>query len=415
LAFAWISPAFAAEIPAVSDADLEAALVLAGTNRSELQAALDTGIQKPYQMQALRFVVANLPLSDLGKITQRELVDHYELALQARQESLYGQQYDDAAWAHFVLPPRMSQEPLSNWRPELYKLLAPVVADARTLDEAALRVNAWCGSKVRFEQTQRRDQGPLVTLAGGYGRCEELVLLFVDACRSVGIPARQAYCPWWAVQDNNHAWAEVLGSDGKWHYTGGCEPADKLDKAWFGAAVKQAPIILSPCFGIPDDTSGMEVLRLEKTPGARYCLINNTASYRECGTLRVDTTSVPLDTTWTAHVSIFNYGALREIARFDIDRSSSKEVSLGTGDYVVTVNTSTSDETGDELSPDIIHNMAPLYGQLGPGPPGQSLMHIAAGQLTAFIVLGRDANRLGGEILLQFPPDPSKPAAGAGP
>ena len=56
-----------------------------------------------------------------------------------------------------------------------------------------------------------------------------MVIFFIDACRSVGIPARQAYCPYWAVGDDNHAWAEVLGSDGRWHFTGGCEPAPALD------------------------------------------------------------------------------------------------------------------------------------------------------------------------------------------
>jgi hypothetical protein len=384
-------PAFAADIPSVSDADLEAALQLAGGNRAELQAALDAGIQKPYEMQAMRFLVANLPLSDLGRVTGHELIEHFELAQQARGEFAYGQQYDDATWAHFVLPPRMSQEPLSEWRPYLHDQLAPVVKDCATLDEAALKVNAWCGSKVRFAETQRRDQGPLVTLSGGYGRCEELVMLFVCACRSVGVPAREAYCPWWAVSDNNHAWAEVLGADGKWHYTGGCEPAKKLDDAWFSGAVKQAPIICSPCYGIPGDTSGLEVLRMDKTPGARYCLINSTANYRQTGVLDI---RPAIDTAgdsekvlaaqrdgFDIHVEVFNYGAMREIAR--IHTVGQALISLGAGTYTLTM-------------------QDPVTGK--PLEAEATVVDNGISQVSL------DAAPLGSQLLVHFPPDPPQPA-----
>src|SRR5690606_36912714 len=116
----------------------------------------------------------------------------------------------------------------------------------------ALAVNRWFGERIGFRQTQRRDQGPLATLASGYGRCEELCIIYIAACRSVGVPARMAYCPWRAVSDNNHAWVEVLGSDGAWHFVGAAEPADKLDSAWFEGAARRAPLVVSICFGLPE-------------------------------------------------------------------------------------------------------------------------------------------------------------------
>src|SRR5207244_4498153 len=102
-----------------------------------------------------------------------------------------------------------------------------------------------------------------------------LCILLIDACRSVGLPARMAYCPWWAVSDNNHAWVEVLGSDARWHYCGAAEPAAKLDDAWFNGAVKSAPIIISPCFGLPGpDEDVVNVLSQQSSIGARYCTLN---------------------------------------------------------------------------------------------------------------------------------------------
>ncbi|MDQ3024506.1 MAG: transglutaminase-like domain-containing protein [bacterium] len=356
----WLTtPAFAAEIPSISDTDIEQALTLGGDNRAELQAALDGCVQKPYEMQAQRFVIASLPLADLGKISAVELSANLELAMRARGEYAYGQHYDEATFAHYVLPPRVSQEPLSDWRAFMYGELKEVVRNSPTLELAAIEVNKWCGAHARFEQTQTRDQGPLATLASGNGRCEELCILLIDACRSVGIPARMAYCPWWSVQDNNHAWVEIYGSDGRWHYCGGAEPAATLDDAWFSGAVKSAPLILSPCFGLPgEDEQLSDVLGMEATVGARFCQINTTQHYRKVGILLIEVRGFegppdykvkhPPKGDWMApkssdslgyyaNISVFNYGALRSIAKLDLF-SGNATVALGAGDYVITSN-----------------------------------------------------------------------------
>jgi hypothetical protein len=57
-------------------------------------------------------------------------------------------------------------------------------------------------------------------------------VLLVDACRSVGVPARFVGIPLWPDDSGNHSWVEVW--DDGWHFTGAAEPnGDKLDRAWF--------------------------------------------------------------------------------------------------------------------------------------------------------------------------------------
>lgn len=333
----------AADLPPVSDDLLEQVLVLAGDNRAQLEQALYSCQQKPYTMAAMRFLIANLPAADLGVIQASQLMEHVALAMAARGEFGYAQGYDDATWAHFVLPVRVSQEPLSAWRPYFLAQLRGEVASAATLEAATLRINAWCGQRVTYKPTQSRDQGPLVTLKSGYGRCEEEVIFFISACRSVGIPARQAYCPYWSTGDDNHAWAEVLGSDGSWHYAGACEPAPALDSAWFDTAVLSAPLIVSISYGPPDTSelgggstlvtaSGEEVLSVQETPGARYCLLNRTAHYRRTG--RITVAASTLNDGARLSVYVFNYGALRLIARVPY-RNNAASIALGPGDYVL--------------------------------------------------------------------------------
>lgn len=385
-----IAPARAADIPSITDADLEQALQLAGSNRGELEAALFSCLQKPYTMAAMRFMVASLPVVDMGSISAAQLEEHVELALQARGEFAWGAGYDDAVWAHYVLPPRVSQEPLSAWRPYFYAQLRELVASCRTLDEAAVKVNYWCGERVRFQQTQRRDQGPLATLKSGYGRCEEMVIFYIAACRAVGIPARQAYCPYWAVSDNNHAWTEVLGADGRWHYVGACEPAPTLDSAWYGGAVKQAPLVVSVCFGLPDYTelrwgklwvndSGEPILVQKPEPGARYCLLNSTSNYRATSLVTVEEPAEPApaaDPRWL-YVHVFNYGALRQIARIPFIAGAAS-LELGPGDYVFSCENA--------------------FG------PGSVLKHVDPGVELAFA--WDDQIEAPAEMLLQFPADP---------
>lgn len=352
-------PAYAAsgDIPSVSDAELEQALALSGSNRPELQEALDYAAQKPFAVQAMRFVLVSLPLADLGSITGEELIEHFELASAARSEmacvrsmpaasgSSVGYGYSDAVWAHYVLPPRVSQEPLSAWRPYFYGELLELVKDIPSMETAALEVSKWCATKVRFVQTQRRDQGPLSTLASGFGRCEELCIFYIDACRAVGIPARMAYCPWWSITDNNHAWVEVYAEDGRFHYTGGCEPAPTLDNAWFGESAKQCSIVISPCFGLPQMDSasgrpmvdGMEVLSFQSTVGARFCQINTTPYYRQTSRLSVQLEPLADGSLPKAvYVHVYNYGCMRQVAKVSVNEQGFAGVLLGPGTYTLT-------------------------------------------------------------------------------
>ena len=69
--------------------------------------------------------------------------------------------------------------------------------------------------------------------------CGEESVFLVNALRSVGIPARQVYVPRWSHCDDNHAWVE-LWCDGKWYFTGACEPLMILNKGWFTNASSRA-------------------------------------------------------------------------------------------------------------------------------------------------------------------------------
>jgi hypothetical protein len=109
------------------------------------------------------------------------------------------------------------------------------LADCKTPGEAAHRLNQKLFPllKVKYSTGRKRpDQCPTETMASGVATCTGLSILLVDACRSVGVPARVVGTPMWSNMRGNHTWVEVW--DETWHFTGAAEPDEKgLDHGWF--------------------------------------------------------------------------------------------------------------------------------------------------------------------------------------
>ncbi len=142
---------------------------------------------------------------------------------------------------NFVLPYRANNEDFSLYAPYFYKELEELI-NPKNIVESALEVNYWCFSKATYAQADARTQNAMTTIRAGKGRCGEESVLLVSALRSVGIPSRQCYSPYWSHCDDNHAWVEVFTGD-KWEFMGACEPEEKLNIAWFNNAASRALVV----------------------------------------------------------------------------------------------------------------------------------------------------------------------------
>jgi len=76
--------------------------------------------------------------------------------------------YSEDIFRHFVLPHRVSQEPLEDWREKFYTELKPLVENVEDIKEAAILVNLWALEQITFKQTSGRDQAPLTTIKKRY-------------------------------------------------------------------------------------------------------------------------------------------------------------------------------------------------------------------------------------------------------
>ncbi len=206
--------------------------------------------------QALLVALAlkTLPASDVAVVSRQVLESYACHGLFLRENSPYCRQIPEDIFLHYVFYPRVNSEDITDCRPFFYEKLAPVVA-GRSGGEAALAVNRWCAAQMTYESTDARTISPMTAYSCGLGRCGEESVFAVTAFRSVGIPARQIYVPWWSHCDDNHAWVEVY-VEGAWHFLGACEPEPILDRGWFSGAATRAMVACSRSFfayGLEDE------------------------------------------------------------------------------------------------------------------------------------------------------------------
>jgi len=318
-------------VPENAQADVIEAFELAGSNSDAL---VNTLLSVPDTwIPGAVFLIRYMPVEDLTVITEQMFTDNLRCAYEVRATYPWCSEYDEETFLHYVLPMRVSQEPLENWRPYFLENLKPYLSEATNLDDAREATGQWIWSLASFQQTQNRDQGPFETISGGYGRCEELMSLFIDGLRASGIPARHAWTPYWTYQDNNHAWTEYLGGDMAWHCSDG----------WVPACAQRTAIVLSSSFGLMDEGQG-NIYRNFDVPGARYSIIDSIGDYRdECNlTVKVvDINGNPKPET-DVYISIWNYGALRPIATGTTDENGEWKISIGPGGLFISA--------GDEIS-----------------------------------------------------------------
>ncbi|MCH2135596.1 MAG: hypothetical protein MK101_03320 [Phycisphaerales bacterium] len=220
---------------------LDRALKLSGENRPQIAAALQ-GVDLS-RREGMEWMIEHMPLEDLQNRSGAFLIDNVNLAYDAIEAAPWGEDVPVDVFYDAVLPFASVNERRDEWRAQFKEQFTPLVAHATTPAQAAAILNNKVFDIVGVKYSTKRpkpDQSPLESIEAGLASCTGLSVLLIDACRSVGVPARFVGTSRWADNSGNHSWVEVW-SDGKWHFTGAAEPTgDDLDKAWFTSRAADA-------------------------------------------------------------------------------------------------------------------------------------------------------------------------------
>lgn len=224
---------------------IEIILTQSGTNKTELVAALE---HTPADQQTgMKFLIENMPAVDLESLSAEFLREHVGLGYEARQKFPWAKTVPEDIFLNDVLPYASVNEQRDNWRRQVREICLPWIKDCQTASEAAQVINQKLFRHLKVKYSMKRrvpHQGPLESIERGVATCTGLSIILVDACRSVGIPARIVGTPLWINKSGNHTWVEIW--DGDWYFTGAAEADAKgLNRGWFvnnaSQAVKDIP------------------------------------------------------------------------------------------------------------------------------------------------------------------------------
>ena len=294
-----------------------------------LAMACSTSRVSQKEVEALLFLRSYMPLSDQVEYSNDFFEKNIQASFKAKKELPWGKTVPEREFKHFVLPIRVNNENLDDFRMAYYEELRDRVKDLSMYD-AVLEVNHWCHEKVNYKGSDSRTSAPMATIKTSWGRCGEESTLLVSALRAVCIPARQVYVPRWAHCDDNHAWVEAW-VDGKWHFLGACEPEPVLDLGWFNAPASRALLVHTRVFG---DYDGPEEV-ISKTP--YYTEINVIDNYAETARLNVTVVDKKGNAVPDARVDfkIYNYSEYHTVATKYTDIYGHTWLTAGLGKMMV--------------------------------------------------------------------------------
>ena len=296
--------------------------------RPDLFTLADT-LKDDMRREAVQFLLAYMPLSDLAVYEPGFLLANVDAALKTRSEMPWGSAVPADLFLHFVLPPRVNNENPDSFRLAYYDELINRI-DGLAAEEAALEINHWCHEKVAYQPSDSRTSSPMATILSARGRCGEESTFTVAALRTAGLPARQVYTPRWAHSDDNHAWVEVW-INGQWHYMGACEPEPVTDRGWFTEPARRAMLVHTRAFG--RYTGDEPLVRSEKL----FSEINTLDRYAITKNLEVnvvDTIGIPVPKA-TVRYLLYNYAEFYPLTALVCDDKGASHLTTGIGSLLI--------------------------------------------------------------------------------
>lgn len=283
------------------------------------------------ERNALMYLYAYMPVGDLLDYDGDFFLENVKNSLSTKNEVVWGPIIPEDIFYHYVLPIRVNDESLDRFRLTYCEEIKNRVGKL-SLFNAVLETNHWGRSKVTYTPADARTSAALATVRTSTGRCGEESLFIVSALRSVGIPARQIYAPRWAHVDDNHAWVEAW-IEGRWYFTGACEPEPVLNLGWFNGPASRALMLVSKVFGKYKGEGKEEVIESTSV----YTQVNFIGNYNPYATAKVRVIDMSSQTVGGATVEfkIYNYAEFFTVVNRTTDSNGETEITAGLGDVVV--------------------------------------------------------------------------------
>ena len=220
--------------------ELDQQLIIAGKNKKEIKKALREAPKA--HRGGMHWLIKHMPEEDLKSITSDFLLENCEFAYKAWKETSWGKEIPEDVFFEYILPFANLNEKRESWRKDFYYRFSDIMRNSVSAYQAAASLNNKMFEMVGVKYSTKRpkaDQSPYESMDAGLASCTGLSILLIDACRSIGVPARFVGTPMWYNNSGNHSWVEIW--DNGWHVTGAAEPTgDELNNFWFSGLASRA-------------------------------------------------------------------------------------------------------------------------------------------------------------------------------
>lgn len=342
---------------------LEVALDSAGENRSELEKVLDHYRNDPLKLRAARFLIENMDAHycyggksveayyrDMDSLflhkdgdrgfwnmqydsilhlygkgmtadVTRRLYDSQHLKsefLIASIDSAFGvwrrnwnRQYDFDVFCHYVLPYRIGEERLDDWRAK-YALPKDEFADyERYIDNYSYAYNLtntrlqWIRSSIYYPSGFLPDFPLSVLEHLKLGTCREYSHLCVALLRAAGIPSAVDFVPQWGNRSLGHEWCAVLLGKG---VTLPFAPGERLGEHFAKRKEDRLPKVFRYTFEKRPESLRMIAREDEVLPKVfdNPCIMDVTDEYMETSDVTVKLEHTQIAASRFAYLAVFN-------------------------------------------------------------------------------------------------------------
>ena len=285
-----------------------------------------------YEREALTYLYAYMPLSDLSEQLGREHLMNVRAVHRASREMKWGRRVPEALQRQYVLPARVHTEQLDSAKLLLYEPLKALVKSL-SMREAALKVCGWVGQQTALETLvdKVRVASPMTTLRNASGGVDDRAVLLVAALRTVSIPARLVYTAEESGRGHRGVWAEAW-CEGEWLPLVPGEangiantPLGEADGATTVPLGENCGLVLTHAFGPNEGEEEVLSTALSQT------LLNITARYLPTAPMEfkvVDAAGAPIP---QAHIDLLSMGKGddRLLATLVADSSGCRTVTAG--------------------------------------------------------------------------------------
>ena len=153
------------------------------------------------------------PVPDLRQITAGYLIAGIDHASQVVQSQAWSNRINEFQFCKYILPYRVTDEPLSDYHETFYQAYQPLVEGITDVNKAFFTVYRHVLDHFSLSTPDYPDTPDVLTIHKlQSGMCAHRCVYLVCVLRSLGIPAAYDYVSTWAnYSPNGHTWVSLIG------------------------------------------------------------------------------------------------------------------------------------------------------------------------------------------------------------